>query len=581
MFKSKDLRVSENSTNKGVKIGLVGQLAILFASVIMIFTVSSLGVVEYTVVVEGDMKDIASTVKLVEELTINMTEYLQLDFSTAGVVNMIRSKDSNVGEWGKYCNAKDSLLETINKLVELTDDGDTLRLIDIGVSSIESSFEIIQDIVSSEDIGGYNVNLILTKKTKVGYCLNEVVNVSNVILDESLDESLNSMASIRKTLVLGLTISIAGSLIILIICGYVLRKHLAGLESLLDTISNLDMTSSDNTNNRIIHDELYYISLAIIKTKESLSAIIEEIVGMSESTYLSIIEIDANISELNSLSNNIGTDVGSANKNIATCNDEIFGVSAITEELTASSEEMSAVLTNISERNNNCVKEVNDELNNLGIVNRGMVLISENMVMVRGRSDTLIKYAKSIENVLNIIKEIYDKTNLLALNASIEAVRVGEAGKGFAVVANSIKELSLDSQRSVGEIRLIVDSINNEIVDLVESVNVVDENIKGSVEITDNTFNTFRELVNKLDGVNKDVISIDETMKEFVQGVDNISKSVVYISDESSKIVKNVSNIDSLTEEQVVKMSDVQYTTVKVIGNIEKLSYELSRFKLR
>ena len=96
--------------------------------------------------------------------------------------------------------------------------------------------------------------------------------------------------------------------------------------------------------------------------------------------------------------------------------------------------------------------------------------IASSMQNVDSKTQDVIRQGEDIKNVLGIIRDIADQTNLLALNAAIEAARAGEHGRGFAVVADEVRKLAERTQKSLGEIEantnLLIQSIN----DMAESI---------------------------------------------------------------------------------------------------------------
>lgn len=97
--------------------------------------------------------------------------------------------------------------------------------------------------------------------------------------------------------------------------------------------------------------------------------------------------------------------------------------------------------------------------------------INSSMQNVSGKTVEVASQADDIKNIVNVIKDIAEQTNLLALNAAIEAARAGEHGRGFAVVADEVRQLAERTGKSLSEIEANINI-------LVQSVNEVAESVK-------------------------------------------------------------------------------------------------------
>jgi len=223
----------------------------------------------------------------------------------------------------------------------------------------------------------------------------------------------------------------------------------------------------------------------------------------------------------------------------------------------------------------------------------GMVHIREAADTVAATVDELNKHSEDICGILEVIDDIADQTNLLALNAAIEAARAGEHGRGFAVVADEVRKLAERSSTETKAITNLVTRVRQASDKAVKAINIASEQVEAGGALTVEAKSVLEEIVQNASHIETLISNLMQLGQDLAEAGNNAAKSmeeIVSISEEntasaeemaasSEEVGQAIDNITSVSEEAAASVEEIVTSAEQVnvsINQIAALAGELA-----
>lgn len=322
----------------------------------------------------------------------------------------------------------------------------------------------------------------------------------------------------------------AGSVILAILMAAAIIRPLRATAYKLDQLSEGDANLTDR------------IDLVGIREIDDISRGFNQFV-MRLQEFL--VDLKGAISSVASTSTELGASMEANNQSITTQSKEVQGIQEAVQGFVASIEEVSQQTTSAFKTTERASEQTELNVEKAALAAQNIQqLVNE----VDRSSQTIVDLQQrvaSISEVLTVINSIADQTNLLALNAAIEAARAGEQGRGFAVVADEVRALASKTQESTITIEQYIHHLDTAAKSSVESMERASVSAKGGIQLVDGVSSTLTELfdlVNEVARANESVANASQ-----MQGhtIDMINKNVSIINDQSSELEESFNGVTS------------------------------------
>jgi len=379
-----------------------------------------------------------------------------------------------------------------------------------------------------------------------------------------------------------LIIVIAAALVLSISIGLLMTrlitKPIKDIQALFAETEQGDFTVKGTYQSK---DELGLLTSSFNKMVAGVRSIIETVGETSHQVASSSQELSASADESTKASEYISTTiqelaVGSDQQveSVENSRTVITGMTEFAGRISSNAEKAAATADQTAMMSLEGTKAINKVSTQMKSINETVVSLSEAFKHLTERSN-------EIGNITEVITSIAEQTNLLALNAAIEAARAGEQGKGFAVVADEVRKLAEQSAQSAEQITRLITIIQNDTKQTMNSVISATGEVKEGLVVVHEAGGAFQKIENSITEVVTQINDVTNLVKNLTAGASEIETAISGVKEVAETAAGSTQTVSAATQEQLASMEEIAAASQILAQNAEELQHLIQKFKIK
>ncbi|MDF2566319.1 MAG: methyl-accepting chemotaxis sensory transducer with Cache sensor [Massilibacillus sp.] len=327
-------------------------------------------------------------------------------------------------------------------------------------------------------------------------------------------------------------------------------------------------------------DEIGQLAQGFHSMRDNLRILITKVQNQAEKVAASSEELTAGATQSAESSNQVASSISEIAKGIEQQSMAAEDVNIIADQLSKTADEISGKTKEIAETASSASNDVELGRSSIAKAVAQMQEIGEGSTQIQEAVSELARGSKEISDIVNLISNIAGQTNLLALNAAIEAARAGEQGRGFAVVADEVRKLAEESNQSSQKIGELVKRNQLGMEKAVAASKAGTEGIHLGIEAVNSADETFKNIVKVILHLSEEIATVSESIEMMAFGSGAMVASIGEIEKVSKTNAGEAQTVSAATQEQSASMQEIASASQSLANLASDLQEAVAKFKV-
>lgn len=327
-------------------------------------------------------------------------------------------------------------------------------------------------------------------------------------------------------------------------------------------------------------DEIGQLAHDFQRMAENLREIIGQVTMTSQQVAATAEELSASSEETGRATEQIATSIQNVSTGAERQVESTDQARHVVTEISAGIQQIASSVMSANDSSQEASRTANSGNQEVIKAVEQMKLINEKSIAMVDVVNVLGNKSNEIGKIVSLITEIAEQTNLLALNAAIEAARAGEHGKGFAVVADEVRKLAEQSGKAAGQISQLIREIQNDTKYAVQAMNESQVVVEKGITLVDHAGNAFDNITHAVDKVSSKMQEVSAAVQQINAGTQMMVNAIDEITESVKEGAENTQSVAAATEEQNASIEEIAAVANTLSTMADELQQAVNRFKL-